>query len=201
MNLTLVATNGTELVLNSTDIGSLSSYRAFGGYKNQLGNIRGLGNYTGVPLTTLCTLVGGINTSDILRVSASDAYNINFTYDQVKNGDFIAYDPATGDQVSHLQPLIPIIAYCKNDTNLSPSEGPLRLAIVGPEGFVTNSTYWVKWVVKLEIITAGVPEFPSQIIVILFMTMTLFASVAYRKSQSLKSIAPRINRKTSSRCL
>jgi hypothetical protein len=202
MNLTLVAANGTELVLNSTDIGSLPSYRAYGGYKNQLGYIRGLGNYTGVPLTTLCDLVGGISNNDILRVSASDDYSINFTYDQVKNGDFITYDPATGDQVSHLQPLIPIIGYYKNDTDLSSTDGgPLRLAIVGSEGFVTNSTYWVKWVVKLEIITVGVPEFPSQMIVILSMVMTLFAAAVYRKSQPVKSIAARINRKKSSRCL
>jgi hypothetical protein len=195
MNLTLVASNGTEVVLHSTDIAGLPSYRAFGGYKNVLGNIRGLGNYTGVPFTTLCDLVGGINNGDILRVSASD-YAINFTYDQVKNGDFITFDPATGDEVSHLQPLTPIIAYYKNDTNISSTDGgPLRLAIVGSEGLVTNSTLWVKWVVKLEIITAGVPEFPSHMTMILLMVITLFAAVIYRKSLSAKSIVAEIARR------
>lgn len=188
MNLTLVAANGTQLVLDSAGIESLSSYRAFGGYKNQLGNIRGLGNYTGVPLATLCDLVGGISNSDILRVSASDDYSINFTYEQAKNGDFITYDPATGDQVVHLQPLTPIVAYYKNDTDLSSTDGgPLRLAIVGPEGYATNSTYWVKYVVKLEIITVGVPEFPFQMIVILFMIVTLFVVAIFWKSQSIKN--------------
>jgi DMSO/TMAO reductase YedYZ molybdopterin-dependent catalytic subunit len=183
--LTLVAANGTELVLNSTDIGSLPSYRAYGGYKNVLGNIKGLGNYTGVPLTTLCDLVGGISNSDILRVSASDDYSINFTYDQVKNGDFVTYDPATGDHVSHLQPLTPIVAYYKNDTDLSSADGgPLRLAIVGSEGFVTNSTYWVKYVVKLEIMTGGVPEFPSQMIVILLAIITLCVATIYWKKSA-----------------
>jgi hypothetical protein len=152
MNLTLVATNGTELVLNSTDIGSLSSYRAFGGYKNQLGNIRGLGNYTGVPLTTLCTLVGGINTSQCLRVTASDDYSMVLSNAQV-NGDFVTYDPATGNEVQHNESLTPILAYYKNDANLSSDDGgPLRLAIVGPEGLATGSTYWVKWIIRLEIL-------------------------------------------------
>jgi Oxidoreductase molybdopterin binding domain/CARDB len=152
INLTIVAPNGTGLVLNSTDIGSLPSYRAYGGYKNQLGNIRGLGNYTGVPLPMLCNLVGGINSSQCLLVTASDDYSMTFTYAQV-NGDFVTYDPATGDEVQHLEPLTAILAYYKNDLNLSLDDGgPLRLAIVGPEGFATNSTYWVKWIIRLEIL-------------------------------------------------
>jgi hypothetical protein len=152
MNLTIVAPNGTQLVLDSADIGSLPSYRAFGGYKNQLGNIRGLGNYTGVPLTTLCNLLGGINSSQCLSVTASDDYSMVFSYAQV-HGDFVTYDPTTGEEVQHNEPLTTILAYYKNDANLSSDDGgPLRLAIVGPEGLATNSTYWVKWVVRLAIL-------------------------------------------------
>lgn len=152
MILTIVAPNGTQLVLDSADIGSLPSYRAFGGYRNQLGNFRGLGNYTGAPLTTLCNLVGGINNSQCLSVTASDDYSIVFSYAQV-HGDFITYDPTTGEEVQHSEPLTTILAYYKNDANLSSDDGgPLRLAVVGPEGLATNSTYWVKWVVRLAIL-------------------------------------------------
>jgi hypothetical protein len=198
MNLTLVAANGTELVLNSTDIGSLPSYEASGGYRkvNHPEMIVGPNNYTGVTLITLCNLVGGISSNDVLRVNASDGYSMNFTYAQV-NGDFVTYDPATGDEVQHNEPLTTILAYYQDDANLSSDRGPLRLAIVGSEGFVTDSTYWVYSVVKLEIITVAVPEFPSQMIVILFMIMTLFAAITYRKLHSVKSIAAGITRKES----
>jgi len=39
---------------------------------------------------------------------------------------------------------------------LNITDGPLRAAIVGPEGLVTNSTYWVKYAVKMEIIAGSV---------------------------------------------
>jgi hypothetical protein len=148
MNLTLVALNGTQLELNETDIGKLPYYESYGGFKNQLGNIKGLGNYTGVPLTTLCSLVGGITANNSLRITATDGYMMTFSYGQV-NGDFITFDNKTGQQVPHNQPLTPILAYYFNDENVT--DGPLRLAIVGPEGLVTQSIYWVKWVVKMEV--------------------------------------------------
>lgn len=148
MNLTLVALNGTQLELNETDIGKLPSYESYGGFKNQLGNINGLGNYTGVSLTTLCNLVGGITANNSLRITATDGYIMNFSYGQV-NGDFITFDNKAGQQVPHNQPLTPILAHYFNDANVT--DGPLRLAIVGPEGLVTQSIYWIKWVVKMEV--------------------------------------------------
>ncbi len=150
MSLTLVALNGSQITLDETEIGSLPSYEARGGYKNQLGNIRGLGNYTGIPLNTLCNMIGGITNNNAVRITADDGYNMTFSYDNV-HGNFTTYDPATGNPVPYSQSLTPIVAYHKDDMNLSSSEGPLRIAIVGPEGLVTDSTYWVKWVVRLEI--------------------------------------------------
>jgi Dockerin type I domain/CARDB len=150
MNLTLVAPNGTQKVIHEGDIGNLTSYRAEGGYKNKLGTITGPDNYTGVPLTTLCDLVGGINQNGLLLITASDGYTTTFTYAQV-NGDFVTYDPITGNPVTHNQSIVPILAYFKNDVNVSSSDGPLRIAIVGPEGLITGSSYWSKLVVKLEV--------------------------------------------------
>jgi hypothetical protein len=154
MTLTIVGTNGTQVVLHETEIGNLSAYKAYGGYKNQLGYIRGLGYYTGVRFTTLCDLVGGMQAGDTLRVTASDNYTRDFTYSEVVLGQFITYDPSTGDQVPHSQPLVPIMAYYYNDSDIP--DGPLRVAIVGPEGLVTDSNYWVKWSVKMEIIAGPV---------------------------------------------
>jgi putative heme iron utilization protein len=35
--------------------------------------------YTGVSLNTLANLVGGLNSSEVLMVNASDGYHMNFT--------------------------------------------------------------------------------------------------------------------------
>jgi hypothetical protein len=154
MTLTVIGSSGTQVVLHETEIGNLPSYRAYGGYKNVLGNIRGLGYYTGVRLTTLCNLVGGMRAGDTLRVIASDGYQQDFTYSQVVLGEFVTYDPTTGEQVPHAQPLVPIMAYYYNDANIP--DGPLRSAIVGPEGLATDSIYWVKYAVKIEILGGSV---------------------------------------------
>jgi len=157
MTLTIVGENGTQVVLHETEIGNLPSYRAYGGFKNVLGNIKGLGYYTGVRFTTLCGLIGGMHVGDTLRVSASDNYTKDFTYSEVVLGDFVTYDPSTGVQVPHYQPLVPIMAYHYKDLNISEDNGgPLRVAIVGSEGLVTNSTYWVKWLIKMEILAGSV---------------------------------------------
>jgi hypothetical protein len=150
MSLTLVAPNRTQIVLHASDIGNLTSITAVGGYKNKIGKITGPYNYTGVPLTTLFGLIGGIKQNDLLIVTASDGYSMTLNYSQV-NGDFVTYDPKTGNPEAHNQSLIPMIAYFKNGANLSSSEGPLRLAIVGPEGLLTTSSYWVSMVVKLDL--------------------------------------------------
>jgi hypothetical protein len=153
ITLTIVGANGTQVVLHETEIGSLQSYRAYGGYKNQLGYVKGLGYYTGVPFTTLCDIVGGMQAGDTLRVTASDNYTKDFTYSEVVLGEFVTYDPSTGNEVPHYQPLVPIMAYYYNDLNIT--DGPLRVAVVGQEGLVTNSTYWVKYSIKMEILAGS----------------------------------------------
>jgi hypothetical protein len=151
MNLTVVALNGTSLTLDQTAIGNLPAITAPGGFINRIGIIKNVGNYTGPSLNTLCNLVGGMQTNTVLRITAADGYTQLFTYDMV-NGAFTTYDPVTGNPVQSTQLLTPILAYYFNGANLtSGMGGPLRLAIVGPEGLVTPSSYWVSYVVKLEI--------------------------------------------------
>jgi DMSO/TMAO reductase YedYZ molybdopterin-dependent catalytic subunit len=154
MNLTLVGLNGTQTTLNEVDIENLPSYESWGGFKNSLGNVGAFGNYTGVPLLTLCNLVGGITANNSLRITAIDNYTAALSYGQVVNGAYITYDNSTRQQVPHNQSLTPILAYYYNGTLLSHDDGsPLRLVIVGPEGLLTDSILWVKWVAKLEVIS------------------------------------------------
>ena len=150
MSLTVVGFDGAQVVLNETHIGNLASYRAYGGYKTSYPSLKGRGNYTGVPINTFCEMVGGISYGYNVHIIASDGYTKIMSYAEV-NGDFITYDNVTGEEVQHNQTLTPILAYHYNDLNLSSSDGPLRAAIVGPEGLCTSSTYWVKQVIRLEL--------------------------------------------------
>lgn len=174
MSLTVVGSSGTEFVLNETAISGLPFYREYGGFKNQLGILKGWGNYTGVPLDALCNLVGGITNTSYVRITAADNYSKVYTFAEV-NGDFVTYD-ATGVEVPHSQPIVPIVAYYFNDLNVSSSDGPLRMALVGPEGLATNSTYWVKMVVRVEIVDEAIPELPSLTVLFpLFLVISVIA--------------------------
>ncbi len=180
MSLTVVGANGTQIILNETDVARLASFRGYGGFKNQLGILKGLGNYTGVPLGTLCSLVGVLTSTSIVRVLAADNYSKTFSYAEV-NGEFVTYDNVTGAEVLHSQPLVPVVAYYVNDVAVAAADGPLRIAIIGPEGLATNSSYWVKQVVRIEVVDEAVPEF-SSLLVLTLLFIAAVASALYVKS-------------------
>jgi hypothetical protein len=105
-----------------------------------------------VPLTTLLNLVGGITSYNSIEAIASDNYTWALTYDQATAGNFTTYDPVTGNPVQHSQPLTAMLAYYKDDVNLTSEDGPLRLVVVGPEGLLTDSKLWVKLVTTLKVV-------------------------------------------------
>jgi hypothetical protein len=179
-NLTIFALNGTEHFLNSSQIAALPSTTAPGGYNAGTAPFS-TNDYTGVSLKTLADLVGGLNSSEVLMVEGSDGYTQNFTYSQVVNGNFSTFNSTTGNPASPTKQIVPIVAYY-NNSQLIPGEsnggsGPLMVAIVGNDSLITQGKYWVKWVVKLEVLRASstVPEFSLVSIVSLFVALTLIA--------------------------
>jgi hypothetical protein len=153
MTLTLVALNGTTVSLDSNSIAELPSFTSKGGLMTSVGTIKAVNNYTGVKLTSLCDLIGGISSETSVRVTASDGYSMIYSYDQLC-GDFVTYNPKTGNEIAHNQTLTPIVAYHINGENLDDDEGPLRFLIVGPEGLITDGHYWIKFTEKIEILPA-----------------------------------------------
>jgi DMSO/TMAO reductase YedYZ molybdopterin-dependent catalytic subunit len=101
--------------------------------------------------------MGGMDESTGFNVVAEDGYGITFSYDQIQNGSFIAYDPATGAELKNPVELIAILAYEMHGRPLDPKEdGILRLAIVSPGlNQVTDGHWSVKWVDKLEARSLG----------------------------------------------
>jgi len=175
MSLTVVGSNGTVLVLNASDIASLPPYSGYGAWMGYCGAINDLGNYTGVSLVTLCNLVGGINSGDNLQITSAPGAAVSsqtFNYSQVM-GDFVTYDNVTGQEVPNNESLTPILAYYFNGENVT--DGPLKIAIVGPEGLATYKPLWVECVVELEVISSdvSVPEFPVFIMSVMFVITTI----------------------------
>ncbi len=151
MNLTLVSLNGTSISLDESAIAQLESFESRGGFKTSAGSLRGIGNYTGVRLVDLCSLVGGTTDTCSLRVTADDGYSMVYAYDQVTGQNFVTFDPATGDEVNRTQPLTTVLVYHKDGLNLTSEDGPLRIGILGSEGLLTEGHWWIKYVVKIEI--------------------------------------------------
>ena len=152
-NLTLIGNQGNEKVLTFDELKELSSYEGYGGFFSTVGMKYGPFECKGVSVEDLCMLVGGIEPSDTLWVSAPDGYLMVFTYDQVQ-GDIITYDPATLREIPH-EDLKMILMYEQDGALIPEDDGrPLRIAIVSSnDGFVTEGHYWVKWVNKIEIRT------------------------------------------------
>jgi len=176
MNLTVIGLNGTEVVLNSTDIASLPSITGPGSVSPGV-----VDNYTGVPLTDLCNLVGGIGNDSVVRITGSDNYSQTFSYDQIVNGNFTTYNSTTGNIVPHSEPLTLIIAYYKDGANLT-SLGPLMVAIIGPEGLGTLPNLWVWYTVEIQILNeTAVPEFQAFPITFFLLIAVSTAIVVLKK--------------------
>jgi hypothetical protein len=151
--LTLVSLNGTQRTLSLRDIENMTPNIAVGGFKTSANATLSNLNCSGVSLVSLCNLIGGVSNDTSIRVTGKDGYYMVFTYNQVVNGeDFITFDPITTEEKPPGHPLTVILAYSINGKELSSEEGPLRLAIIGPEGLLTHSRGWIKWVVKIEIL-------------------------------------------------
>ena len=70
----------------------LESYTAKGGYRNNLGFIKGLGNYTGVNITTLVNTCNQFHTITLFRSFSEDGENMSYNYSTII-GQVPIYNP------------------------------------------------------------------------------------------------------------
>ena len=125
----------------------------YAGIKSSTGRITPPSTYTGVAVRDLIALVGGIDENMGINVVADDGYSITFSYNQIMNGEFITYDPATGNELASPPELTLIIAYARDGEPLpEDSDGSVRLAIVSAENNQVTDGHWsVKWVRGVEV--------------------------------------------------
>jgi len=129
-----------------------------GGIKSSTGQITIPSLFRGIALKDLVTYLNApFDASMGVTVTAEDGYSMTFSYDQVMNGAFIAYDPATGNELPSHDLLTAIIAYEHEGQPLNATEeGVLRLVVVGPKNNQVVDGHWsVKWVNQVEVKTVG----------------------------------------------
>ena len=154
---TLVGPNGGN-ILTMEQIKALPVTEGQAGIKSSTGKITIPEPFKGVALKDLVSYLNvPFDSSMGVAVTAEDGYSMTFSYDQVMNGAFTAYDPATGNEMSTHDPLTAMIAYEHNGQPLNETEeGVLRLVVVSPKNNQVVDGHWsIKWVNKVEVKAVG----------------------------------------------
>jgi DMSO/TMAO reductase YedYZ molybdopterin-dependent catalytic subunit len=148
-----IIAEGSTLDLTMEDVKALPSVEGYGGIKSSTGQITLPKVFKGVALSELVAQIGPFDETKGAVIFAEDGYSITFSYNQIMNGDFIAYDPGTGDELKSEVDLTAILAYEIDGQELNPKEdGTLRVAVVSSEGNQVVDGHWaVKWVNKMEV--------------------------------------------------
>lgn len=152
-SITVIGSNGDEATVNAETISAMEELSMNGGLLTSAGTIKGPYKYTGVKLFDVLDLVGGVSEENSLRITAADGYAMVFTWEEL-NGDFTTYSVNTGDEVYSTKELIPIISYMEDDDPLPEGHGPIRLVILGEEGLISEGHFWIKQVVRIEVLSA-----------------------------------------------
>lgn len=123
------------------------------GFKSSTGRITPPLPHRGVSLLALAELIGPLDPGMGVNAVAKDGYAITFSYDQLTKGTFIAYDPATGEELKAPGPLTAMLAFERDGQPLpEDSDGTLRVVIISPKRDQVTDGHWsVKWVNKIEV--------------------------------------------------
>jgi hypothetical protein len=148
---TLTLNGTTSKVLGMDEIMSLPSITGHGYAVSTVGIRYGPYICKGVDLRDLVKVVGGVNSSQEIWVSAPDGYLWVFDYQQLQGEGFITLNEDLQEIPS--PPLRVLLMYEQDGHYLTYDEGgPLRIAIISDEkGVITEGSAWVKWVDHIEV--------------------------------------------------
>ena len=155
--LALVGPNGGH-ALSMADLKALPVTEGQGGIKSSTGQITIPTQFKGVALKDLVAVLSSTFDSSMgVTITAEDGYSMTFSYDQIMNGTFIAYDPAAGNEMTTHDPLTAIIAYEHDGKPLNTAEeGTLRLVVISSTNNQVVDGHWsVKWVNRVEVHPVG----------------------------------------------
>lgn len=154
--LTITGPDGTAKTLTLAEIKAMPGVTGWGGTKSSTGRITVPVEFTGVRLQDLWSLGGDIAPEMGINVVASDGYGMTFSYDQIINANLITYDPATGDEITIDEPLIPVLAYLHDGNPIDEDHGPLRIAVLTSKNNQVVDGHWaIKWVENIRVKSLG----------------------------------------------
>jgi DMSO/TMAO reductase YedYZ molybdopterin-dependent catalytic subunit len=150
--LTLIGAKETK-TLTLDNIRKLPATEGQAGIKSSTGKITPPALFKGILLTDLVNLVGGLDANMGVQLEAQDGYAMTYSADQIINGNFIAYDPGTGDETKSAGKLRVLLAYEMEGQPLDPdTDGTLRLVVISEKNNQVTDGHWaVKWVTKVTV--------------------------------------------------
>jgi len=155
--LTLQSPDGEEKTFTMEQLKALPASSGQAGMKSSTGKITVPALFTGVLLTDLVELVGGITPDLGVSVVAGDGYAMTLSYEQITQGKFITYDPSDGNEKQVDDPLQAMVAYEMDGKPLdSQRDGTLRMVIISPKNNQVTDGHWsVKWTERIEVQPLG----------------------------------------------
>ncbi len=130
----------------------LEPYTAKGGYRNSVGVIKGVGNYTGVNITTLVNSLQSPPYRYALQIFSVDGKNMSYNYSTII-GQVPIYTPENGSAIG-IGNMTLVLAYqYEGDWLNESSDGKLKIVFLDKQGSITESKYWLKMVTSIRIIT------------------------------------------------
>jgi len=129
------------------DLKSMPSISGYGGYVKKNNITVGPDLYKGVSFEYILQEFS-LPENYSVTVIASDGYEKNYSIDMIK-GKVDIYNES-GNYVG-MGNLTMILAYEKDGSALGEDEGPLRIAFVSEDGYLTPSNLWVRNIVSIEI--------------------------------------------------
>ncbi len=150
--LTVVGLEDT-VSLTMADLQAMDVVEGYSGTISSTGTIVPPQYFKGVRMTDLADLVGGLTEDVGINIVAKDGYGITMSYDQITNGNFIVYNPGTGEEMDYDAELTPIVAFERDGAPIPDEEdGPLRAFVISEENDQIIDGHWsVKWTNTLEI--------------------------------------------------
>lgn len=150
--MTIVGQDG-EKTFTMEDLMAMEIVEGQAGIKSSTGQIYPPALYRGVSLKTLLSEMGTIDETTGFNIVAEDGYGLAFSYDQIMNGNFVAYDPATGDELRNPVELDAILAFEREGQPLDKKEdGILRVVIISEKNNQVTDGHWsIKWVNRVEL--------------------------------------------------
>ena len=146
-----------DVTLSLDDLLQMDVVTGYSSFQNQYDNWRGHGTYTGIAISELVELVGGMTINDTLVVRSFDGYAQEFSYSNI-------YPNATWAEIQG--PII--LSYAYNDTSILDWADGMRLVMIPTDGGYSNAdanqtsefgdvisagALWVRFVSVIEVIS------------------------------------------------